>query len=91
MDYEVAAFGSGEDYLASDFVARTSCLISDWKMPGMSGIELQDRLIAEGHRIPVIFVTAACAEGEQNRETGSGETSGDGMNFPRNCRPNYTR
>jgi FixJ family two-component response regulator len=72
MDYEVAAFGSGEDYLASDFVARTSCLISDWKMPGMSGIELQDRLIAEGHRLPVIFVTAGCAESEQNRVLNAG-------------------
>jgi FixJ family two-component response regulator len=72
MDYEVAAFDSAEDYLVSDCVARTSCLISDWQMPGMSGTDLQDRLIAEGHRIPVIFVTADCAESERIRMLNAG-------------------
>ncbi|MGA7229431.1 MAG: response regulator [Xanthobacteraceae bacterium] len=62
MGYNVALFDCAEDYLVSGFVAQTSCLISDWQMPGMSGADLQDRLVAEGHRIPVIFVTAACTE-----------------------------
>ena len=35
----------------------TSCLITDVQMPGLSGLDLQDRLIAEGHRIPIIFIT----------------------------------
>jgi FixJ family two-component response regulator len=72
MDYEVAAFDSAEDYLLSDCVARTSCLISDWQMPGMSGSDLQDRLIVEGHRIPVIFVTADCPESERIRMLNAG-------------------
>jgi FixJ family two-component response regulator len=72
MDYEVSAFGSAEDYLASDCVARTSCLIIDWQMPGMSGTDLHDRLIAEGYRIPVIFVTAACVESQWSRMLNAG-------------------
>ena len=50
MGYNVALFDCAEDYLVSGFVAQTSCLISDWQMPGMSGADLQDRLVAEGHR-----------------------------------------
>jgi FixJ family two-component response regulator len=41
-------------------------------MPGMSGADLQDRLIAEGHRIPVIFVTAACTETVRTRMLNAG-------------------
>ena len=36
----------------------TSCLISDVQMPGLSGLELQSHLIAEGHPMPMIFITA---------------------------------
>ena len=36
----------------------TECLISDVQMPGMNGIELQGKLIAQGHHFPIIFVTA---------------------------------
>jgi FixJ family two-component response regulator len=67
MDYNVATFASAEDYLNSDVVVRTSCLISDWQMPGMNGGDLQDRLMANGHRIPTIFVTAVCPEKERAR------------------------
>jgi FixJ family two-component response regulator len=52
MGYNIAAFESAEDYLVSDCVAQTSCLISDWQMPGMSGADLQDRLIGEGRGCP---------------------------------------
>jgi FixJ family two-component response regulator len=75
MGYDVAAFQCAEDYLASDFVARTACLISDWRMPGMSGADLQDRLVANGHPIPVIFVTAICPETERTRMLKAGALS----------------
>ena len=58
LGYAAATFASAEDYLRSDRIADTSCLIADVQMPGMSGVELQDRLIADGHRTPIIFVTA---------------------------------
>jgi FixJ family two-component response regulator len=56
--FVVRAFGSAEEFLQSPDVGDTECLITDVRMPGMSGIELQDHLIAQGHQIPVIFITA---------------------------------
>ena len=58
LGYEAATFESAEQFLASGAVAETSCLITDLQMPGQSGLELQKQLLAEGHRTPVIFVTA---------------------------------
>jgi FixJ family two-component response regulator len=52
------AFASAEAYLASGSAERTSCLILDVSMPGMTGIELQQKLLQSGHSIPVIFITA---------------------------------
>jgi FixJ family two-component response regulator len=45
----------------------TACLITDVQMPGLSGPDLQDRLIAEGRRMPMIFVTAFLDQGLQTR------------------------
>jgi FixJ family two-component response regulator len=58
MGYAAEAFASAEEYLESDRVADTACLITDIQMPAMSGADLQDRLIADGYRMPIIFVTA---------------------------------
>jgi len=57
LGYGVSTFGSAEEFLNSEQVSDTSCLITDLHMPGLSGLDLQDRLIARGHRIPVIFIT----------------------------------
>jgi FixJ family two-component response regulator len=57
LGYAAVVFASAEEYLRSDLVARTSCLITDVKMPGMSGVELQARLVADGRRAPIIFMT----------------------------------
>jgi FixJ family two-component response regulator len=53
-----AAFASAEDFLQSDHVNDTACLITDVQMPGLSGVELQSRLIAQGNCTPIIFITA---------------------------------
>src|SRR5215510_13377872 len=58
LGYEVEKFGSAEEFLKSGRVDDTACLISDVQMPGMSGIDLQNRLLAQGYRLPIIFVTA---------------------------------
>jgi len=58
LNYSAAAFPSADAFLNSNVVENTDCLITDVQMPGMSGIELQSHLIAHGHRVPVIFVTA---------------------------------
>ena len=52
------SFGSAEEFLESDQRNQTACLIADIRMPGMSGLELQAKLKAEGSRIPIIFITA---------------------------------
>ena len=51
-------FGSAEEFLASDERNQTACLVTDIRMPGMSGLELQAKLKAEGSRVPMIFITA---------------------------------
>jgi FixJ family two-component response regulator len=51
-------FGSAEEFLQSGRLRDTACLILDIQMPGMSGLELHNRLIASGHRVPTMFVTA---------------------------------
>jgi hypothetical protein len=64
--YRVASFASAEEYLQSDLVPYTSYLISDYQMPGMTGADLQNRLIAAGYRIPIIFLSANCSEEDRN-------------------------
>jgi FixJ family two-component response regulator len=58
LGYIVTTFASAEDYLRSDRFHVTSCLIADVQMPGMSGVELQERLNARGCNTRIIFMTA---------------------------------
>ena len=58
LGYDAQVFASAEEYLQSDSLTDSSCLITDLHMPGMSGTDLQDHLLAEGYQIPMIFVTA---------------------------------
>jgi FixJ family two-component response regulator len=51
-------FGSAEDFLQSDQRNQTASVVADIRMPGMSGLELQAKLKAEGSHIPIIFITA---------------------------------
>jgi len=51
-------FGSAEEFLEWNQRNQTACLVLDVRMPGMSGLELQTRLNAEGSSIPIIFITA---------------------------------
>src|ERR1700758_2117204 len=56
--YTVAAFASGTEFLGSDRLRDCACLITDVRMPGMSGFELHERAVAAGHPIPTIFLAA---------------------------------
>ena len=58
LGYGAAAFDSAEALLESGQIQNIDCLITDLQMSGMTGIELQDRLIAQGSRLPIIFITA---------------------------------
>jgi FixJ family two-component response regulator len=56
--FAVQAFASAEEFLASDCVGTTRCLILDIAMPGMSGPDLQRELTRRRQEIPIIFITA---------------------------------
>jgi FixJ family two-component response regulator len=60
--YSVQAFSSAEEFLASDSLAETRCLILDIAMPGMTGPALQQELTVRGRSIPIIFITAQADE-----------------------------
>ena len=56
--FRAEAFISAEHYLASGNHEETGCLILDIGLPGMNGFELERRLTAEYHRLPIVFVSA---------------------------------
>jgi FixJ family two-component response regulator len=58
LGFNASAFSSAEEYLLSPQRHHSLCLISDVQMPGMSGLELQTHLAAQGLRVPIIFITA---------------------------------
>jgi FixJ family two-component response regulator len=55
--WNVETFASAEEFLAPAEHRVPACLILDLRMPGMSGLELHERLAADGRRIPVVFIT----------------------------------
>jgi FixJ family two-component response regulator len=56
--FAVRAFSSAEEFLASDCIDQTRCLVLDVAMPGMSGPELQRELKLSRREIPIVFITA---------------------------------
>ena len=56
--FPVQSFASAEDFLESGKQHETGCLITDIRMPGMSGLELQAKLNADHSQIPTIFISA---------------------------------
>ena len=73
--FETATFGSAEQFLHSGEPIRTSCLILDVRMPGMTGMALHQHLVAEGCRIPTILITACPTSGERKRAIATGVVS----------------
>lgn len=65
--YCVEAFPSAEDFLASERLKDTACLILDVYLPGMSGFELQSRLNVERPGMPIIFITAHADDASRQR------------------------
>jgi FixJ family two-component response regulator len=74
LGFNAIAFSSAEEYLRSPERHRSSCLISDVQMPGMSGLDLQSQLATEGHRVPIIFVTAFPHPSIEKRAHAAGAT-----------------
>jgi FixJ family two-component response regulator len=62
LGYNVYTFGSAADFLQSEQLHNASCVISDVRMPFMSGVQLQARLRSTGYKVPFIFITAVPEE-----------------------------
>jgi FixJ family two-component response regulator len=72
MGFVAVAFASAEDFLSSDSLGRTSCLVLDVQMPGMGGLKLQSHLAANGRQIPIVFVTGYPDAGMRDQAMHSG-------------------
>jgi FixJ family two-component response regulator len=67
LGFAAQAFSSAEEFLSSDYLESTECLIADVAMPGMTGPELQLELIRRRHEIRIIFITAFVDEAVRKR------------------------
>ncbi|WP_095194291.1 response regulator transcription factor [Pseudomonas sp. Irchel 3A7] len=56
--YKTRTYCSALKFLDANALAETHCLISDIQMPGMSGVEMHEQLVARGIHIPTLFITA---------------------------------
>ena len=72
MGFVVEDFSSAEDFLDSGVCPTFDCLILDVMMPGLSGLELHQKLRADNQPIPIIFVTAHFNEKERTRALQAG-------------------
>ena len=72
LGLRVHTFRSAEEFLQSPRVNDTSCLITDVQMPGLSGVELQNLLLAQARHLPIILVTAFPEERMRNRAIEAG-------------------
>ena len=65
--FAARAFSSADEFLASDFIEQTKCLLLDITMPGMSGPDLQQELKRRRQEIPIVFITAQRDETVRSR------------------------
>ncbi len=65
--FDVETFASAEEFLASERLNDTTCLVLDVTLPGMSGFDLQHQLNIEGRDIPIVFITAHSDEASRQR------------------------
>jgi two-component system response regulator FixJ len=68
----VESFSTAEEFLSSNSLQDSACLILDVRMPGISGLELQERLARVNHSVPIIFITAHYSEKERARALEAG-------------------
>jgi FixJ family two-component response regulator len=70
--YLIQTFASADDFLQSDRLDDSSCVIADVQMPGMSGLDLLTHMRAQGYTVPLIFITAFPDEGVRARALKAG-------------------
>jgi FixJ family two-component response regulator len=67
LGFAASAFSSAEEFLASDCIEQTKCLLLDVAMPGMSGPDLHQELRRRRKEIPTVFITAQRDENVRSR------------------------
>jgi FixJ family two-component response regulator len=67
LGFDTRVFASAEEFLVSDSLGLTNCLVLDIAMPGMTGFDLQKELKVRGHNIPIVFITAQKEETVRRR------------------------
>ena len=72
--FSTATFEDAESFLGSASRASASCVVADIRMPGMSGVELYQALVASGERIPTVIITAHPEDVAQLRAREAGIT-----------------
>lgn len=72
LGFVAAEFESAADFLNSDYLSRTACLIADVRMSGMTGPELYSHLVASGARIPTVLITGYADETARTRALKAG-------------------
>jgi FixJ family two-component response regulator len=72
--FSIATFEDAESFLASASRAAAACLVADMRMPGMTGLELYEALVASGNGIPTVLITAHPEEMTQSRAREAGIT-----------------
>jgi FixJ family two-component response regulator len=72
LGHKAAVFNSAGHFLQSEVMTKTSCLITDLQMPGLSGLELQKELQSRGYRTPVIVVSGYAGEDARARALSAG-------------------
>jgi FixJ family two-component response regulator len=72
LGYRASPHPSAEAFLAAEEAGQSACIITDIQMPGLSGIELKQRLSASGADLPVIMVTARTEDALHERARASG-------------------
>jgi FixJ family two-component response regulator len=73
--YRVVTFPSAEEFYRSDFKSSPGCLLLDIRLPGINGFDLQEKLIASGVQMPVIFITGQDRAGMEERAMRLGATA----------------
>jgi FixJ family two-component response regulator len=85
LGLNASAFASAEEFLLSDRLSDTACLITDVQMQGMSGVELQSLLLAQGRHMPIIFMTAFPEERVRKNVLGAGAVGFLSKPFDEEC------
>ena len=72
--YSIDSFDSAEEFLASGSAQKAACLIVDVQLPGITGLELQDRLAMADNRVPIVFVSAQGTQANREKAISRGAT-----------------